>query len=198
MLKSKLDCSQKQGESIQAAFPTGRDKTLPGGLCRSRLFSTNLVHHRWEAVNHHSHPWSTTSYFKYPHVCTPTHLDSHFCSSALLFPAKPTWKKILILPLRFSFKRAQGHLQPLTHPKPGAVLAWGELWAPWSSARRKLYTQALGDHLVHTRVLKVVDGFVPTTTSSWLFQPNLQPDLHNTLRYHLATFSHGFQPVLLS
>lgn len=58
--------------------------------------------------------------------------------------------------------------------------------------------QILGDHLVHIGVLKVVDGFVPTTTSSWLFQPNLQLHLHNALQYLLVTFSQRFQPILLS
>lgn len=100
-------------------------------------------------------------------------------------------------PLHFSFKWVQAHLQPLTHPSHGAVLAWGELWAPSSSARGKPYAQALGDPM-RTGALKVVDGVVPTTTSSWLFQPNLQLGMHNALQYHLANFSQRPQLILLS
>lgn len=87
---------------------------------------------------------------------TPTSIPTFVpLPCCLSLPARTTRKKIPQLPLHFSFKEVQTYFQHLIHPSHGAVLPWGELWAPRNSARGKSYTHTLGNHPVHTGALKV-------------------------------------------
>lgn len=188
-----LRSTHKQQKSIHAVSLQGGQ-----GIVWGPSWLQTCFHHPgarvWETAN--STPGSHHCIYTI-HICTRqlTSISTFIpLPRCLSLSAKTIWKKIPQLPLHFSFKEVQVYLQHLTHPSHGAVLAWGGLWAPWG----KSYTHTLGDHPVHTGALKVADGVVSTTTSSWLCQPNLQLDMHNALQHHLANFSQRFQLILLS